>query len=119
MGFSSAAWSKKAIVVIMFKSSYGFSVRMIFAFVFIIIIPFPSEIQTCCKSTAGLHLPSAASGLWRQQGSPRGGGWVPPCALVFPLEAKGCLPSTALPEQPSPVLEACKFPAKILRLEEC
>lgn len=43
MGFNSVTWSTNAIVVIMFKSSYGFSVRMIFAFVFTIIL-FPSEI---------------------------------------------------------------------------
>lgn len=43
MGSNSATWSISVIVVITFKSSYGFSVRMIFAFVFTIIL-FPSEI---------------------------------------------------------------------------
>lgn len=126
VGFSSVTWSTDAIVVIMFKRSYVFPVRMIFAFVFIIIL-FPSEIQSCCKSTVGLRLPSAASGPWRQQGSPRGAGWVPPVQFCSPWmllpgaagQAKSSLPSAALPEQPSLLLEACKVPAKILRLEEC
>lgn len=86
MGFNSVTWSTNAIVVIMFKRDYGFSVRMIFAFVSAIIL-FPSEIQPWCKSPIGLHLPSAASGLWRQQGSPRGGGWVLPRAVLPPLDA--------------------------------
>lgn len=43
MGSNSATWSITVIAVIMFKSSYGFSVRMSSAFVFTIIL-FPSEI---------------------------------------------------------------------------
>lgn len=98
VGFNSVTWSTNAIVAIMFKRSYGFSVRMIFAFVFAIIL-FPSEIQSCCQSAVGLHLPFAASGLWRQQGSPRGGGWVLPRAVLLPLDAdpRGIGASKGLP----------------------
>lgn len=74
MGSNSATWSINVVVVIMFKSSYGFSVRMIFAFVFTITL-FPSEIP-----------PSARALLFGRMSSPkaegqllgrRGGGAVP------------------------------------------
>lgn len=72
MGSNSAAWSINVIAVIMFKGSYGFSVRMIFAFVFAVIL-FPSETWSPAGVLSGWQLrgDAAKSQCWGAWATPR------------------------------------------------
>lgn len=96
---------------------------MIFAFVFTLAL-FPSEIVLLQKPCWAAS-PLGAVALEAAGQCPGRGGSLSSGAPrdKHPRDAaargsKGLPPPTALP-QPSLLLEACKVPAKILRLEEC